>query len=179
VSDTLLILGLGLLYPVMHTANRWLFSFAELSPNVALIYLPAFLRLLNVLMLGKLKGTLATLLGGFFLLLINAHDPLALKITHMLASAASPLLALVAFEHWRKRPVNLLSLSDLALVTLTYCLANSVIHHFLWAAFFPEHLGTPQQMLTMAVGDLTGALIGAYLLKWAAQRMGLGRSNKP
>lgn len=179
MSDTLLIIGLGLLYPVMHTANHWLFSFAEFSPNVALIYLPAFLRLLNVLVLGKLKGTLATLLGGFFLLLINAHDPLALKLSHMLASAASPLLALLAFEQWRKRPVNLLSLSDLALVTLIYCLANSVIHHFLWAAFFPQLLGMPEQMLSMAVGDLTGTLIGAYVLKWAAQRLGLGRPKKP
>lgn len=84
----MLILGLGLLFPVVHSANGWLFSFIELTPNVSWIYLPAFLRLLNVLVLGKLKGTLATLLGGMVLLGVDKQDnTLLLDAAHILSSA--------------------------------------------------------------------------------------------
>jgi hypothetical protein len=173
----LLILGLGLLFPLVHTANGWLFSFTELSPNVSWIYLPAFLRLLNVLVLGKLKGTLATLLGGMVLLGVDKQDnTLLLDAAHILSSAAGPLLALLVFEQLRGRPVNLISLADLALVTLLYCLFNSLLHHFAWAVLSAQSL-SPQHMLLMALGDLTGALIGAYVLKWSVLRLSIGRTR--
>ena len=56
----------ALSYPLIHVANGWIFSSLEITPNVGLIYLPAFIRMLNVLVLGKVKGTLATALGGIF-----------------------------------------------------------------------------------------------------------------
>lgn len=176
MSNIWLTIGLGLLFPVVHTANSWLFSFAELSPNVSLIYMPAFLRLLNVLVLGKFKGTLATLLGGAVLIAVDEQDnPLELDVAHMLSSAAGPLLALLAFEHLRGKKVNLISLADLAWVTLIYCLLNSLLHHFAWAVLPVQSVISTQQMLMMALGDLSGALIGAYVLKWTAPRLGIGR----
>ncbi len=171
VLDLALIIGLGVLYPLVHQANAWLFAFAEISPNIGLIYLPAFLRLLNVLVLGKFKGTLAGLIGGSILLLFNTHDPLPLGVVNMLCSSAGPVLAVLLFEHWRQRSVNLLSLQDLGLVTLIYCLANATLHHFAWVWMAPDHLRSPTQVLWMVIGDLVGTLIGAYLLKWAAERM--------
>ncbi len=167
------IVGLGLAYPLVHLANAWVFSFAELSSNIGLIYLPAFLRLLNVLVLGKFKGTLAGLLGGLVLLLNNTEQPLDLKLVNMLCSSAGPLVAVLLFEHWRRRPVHLASLADLGAVTLIYCLANALLHHFAWALMAPAMLGSPGQVLAMVMGDLIGALIGAYLLKWTAGRLGL------
>lgn len=169
--DFALIIGLGILFPLLHKANSWLFAFAEITPNIGLIYLPAFLRLLNVLVLGKFKGTLAGLLGGFILLVFNDQDPVPLSVVNMLCSSAGPVLAVLLFEHWQKRAVNLLSLRDLGLVTLIYCLANAVVHHFAWALIAPDHLRAPQQVLWMVIGDLAGTLIGAYLLKWTAQRL--------
>jgi len=169
--DFALILALGVLFPLLHKANGWLFAFAEISPNIGLIYLPAFLRLLNVLVLGKFKGTLAGLLGGFILLQFNDLDPVPLSVVNMLCSSAGPVLAVLLFEHWRGRSVNLLSLKDLGLVTLIYCLTNATLHHFAWALIAPGHLREPQQVLWMMIGDLLGTLIGAYLLKWAAARL--------
>lgn len=176
VVRILMVVGLGFFYTIFHMANGWLFAFSELSPNVALIYLPAFLRMLNVLVLGKLDGTLSTMLGGLVLLMLDPQkNPLHIDVIHMLCSASGPLLALLVFKHLRGRQVDLLSLADLGLVTLFYCLFNSVLHHFAWALMSPERLGTPLQMLWMMLGDLMGALAGAYVLKWSAKRLGIGQ----
>lgn len=179
MSDVLLILGLGLLFPVVHIANGWLFAFTELSSNVSWIYLPAFLRLFHVLVLGKFKGTLATLLGGMVLLAVDKQDnPLLLDTAHILSSAAGPVLALLAFEHLRGRSVNLKSLADLASLALIYCIFNSLLHHFAWAVLSAQPQDSPKQMLLMALGDLAGALIGAYVLKWSASRLHIGRTRR-
>ena len=159
-------------------ANDWLFAFTEISPNVSLIYLPAFLRLLHVLVLGKIRGSLATMLGGLVLLAVDKQDnTLPMDAANVLCSAAAPLLALLAFEQMRARQVSLTSLADLALVALIYCLFNSLLHHVAWVVFSDQALGSPQQMLMMALGDLSGALIGAYLLKWTALRLNIGRTR--
>lgn len=174
--DTLLIIGLALAFPLLHQANSWMFSFLEISPNVALIYLPAFLRLLNVLLLGKLRGTVAGLLGGALLILAtDSSDPMALRITNMVCSSASPVVALLLFEYWRRRGVELRSLPDLAQLTLLYCLINAVLHHLAWAVMAPQNLRSPEQMLWMTMGDLAGTLIGAYALKWIVGRAGASR----
>ena len=174
MTDLLLILGLGLAYPLVHVANGWLFSFAEINSNIALVYLPAFLRLLNVLLLGKFKGTLAGLLGGLLLMFTTfAGDPTWLRLANLLCSVAGPLVALLVFERWQRRPVNLVSLPDLAMVTLIYCLANTLLPHLAWAFLAPHLLGQPPQIVWMFTGDLVGTLIGAYLLKWTAGRLGL------
>lgn len=173
--DVLLIIGLALAFPLLHLANSWMFSFLEISPNIALIYLPAFLRLLNVLVLGKLRGTVAGLLGGALLILgTDSSDPMALRVTNMVCSSASPVVALLLFEHWRRRAVHLRSLPDLAQLTLVYCLINAVMHHLAWAVMAPQNLRSPEQMLWMTIGDLAGTLIGAYVLKWVA-----GRADAP
>ena len=172
VFDLALILGLGIAFPLVHQMNSWMFSFAEITPSVGLVYLPAFLRLLNVLVLGKFKGTVAGLLGGALLLLLHpSEETLSIQLVNMLCSSAGPLLAVLTFERWRQHPVDLVSLKDLGIVTLIYCVANSLLHHFAWSMVAPHLLGTPQQMIWMFFGDLIGALIGAYLLKCGASRL--------
>ena len=47
-----LILALAVLYPATHILNGWLFEFATITESVSLIYLPAFLRLFHLLVLG-------------------------------------------------------------------------------------------------------------------------------
>ena len=159
-------------------ANDWLFAFTTYAPNVSLIYLPAFLRLLHVLVLGKFRGTLTTMLGGLVLLVADTQgDPLQFEVVNILCSAAAPLLAMFFFEQIRARQVRLTSLADLVLVTLIYCLFNSLLHHFAWAVLSDQPLGTAQQMMMMALGDLTGALMGAYVLKWTALRLNIGRAR--
>ncbi len=163
----------GFVYPFLHMANGWIFRSLEITPHVGLIYLPAFMRMLNVLVLGKVWGTLATALGGIFLMQMMG-DQSFVSLLNVLCSASGPLLAVLVFRFYTGRDVSLLSLKDLGIVTLGYCLANAMVHHLVWTIFDPEQLVAPQQLLWMMLGDFNGALIGAYALKWTAMRFDIG-----
>jgi hypothetical protein len=160
-------------YPFIHLANGWFFNSLEITPHVGLIYLPAFIRMLNVLVLGKVKGTLATALGGIFLMQVfNDHS--VVGFMNVLCSASGPLLAVIIFRFYTGRDVSLLSLKDVGVVTLGYCMANAIVHHIVWTLFDPVQLVSPQQLLWMMLGDFNGALIGAYVLKWTASYFNIG-----
>ena len=160
--ELLLLPVFALLFVLLHFMTGWLFGFAELSPNISLIYLPAFLRMLSVLVLGKFRGTVATLLGGMLLMVFLGTVSTA-GLANVFCSAAGPLLALWAFERVSGQAVKLTSLKDLSIVTVAYCVANALIHHAVWLAFDLKELGSGVQVFWMMVGDLNGALLGAYL----------------
>lgn len=161
----LLIILFAIIFPVVHIVNGWVFKFAEVSPHIGLIYLPAFMRLANVLILGRANGTVATLLGG--LLLMQYFDEVtSVALLNSLCSAGGPLLALSLFRLHAKRDVELTSLKDLTFLTLIYAIANAVLHHAMWSVLDPSKLVAPVQVLWMILGDILGALLGAYIMKW-------------
>lgn len=90
-------------------------------------------------------------------------------------SAGSPLAAVLLFQLVRGRSAQLASLGDVAAVALIYCVANAVLHHLMWSFFDPTQLAGPINLFWMALGDLNGALLGAYALKWLAGRLKIGR----
>jgi len=59
----LLILALAVLFPATHILSGWLFDFATINDHISLIYLPAFLRLFNLLILGPVFWHLINHLG--------------------------------------------------------------------------------------------------------------------
>lgn len=156
-------------FPLLHIANGHLFHFAEISPHIGLVYLPAFLRLFNMLVLGPRDGTLATVLGGLLLMQHFDESP-TVGLINVLCSASGPLVALGLFRLHFQRACELTSLKDLSILTLLYALANAVLHHTAWSLWEPQRLQSPTQMLWMTVGDVTGTLIGAYLMRFAIQR---------
>ena len=164
----------ALLFALLHVGSGKLLGFAEISPHVSLIYLPAFCRLLHVLLLGKFRGTLATALGG--MLLMQSMDGINIfGFMNVACSVSGPLIALWLFERIHGRPVRRTSLKDLALVTVVYCAANAGVHHMVWTIYDPRQLASPEMVLWMMLGDLNGALLGAYALKWTASRFPLQR----
>ena len=164
----------ALLFALLHVVTQKFLGFAEITPHVSLIYLPAFMRLLHVLLLGKFKGTLATALGG--ILLMQGLDGISLiGFMNVACSASGPLLALWLFERMHGRPVSLISLKDLVLMTVVYCAANAGAHYMVWTIFDHRQLASQQTVVWMLLGDLNGALIGAYALKWTASRFQIQR----
>lgn len=161
----LLIILFAVIFPIIHVLNGWVFKFAEISPHIGLIYLPAFMRLANVLILGRISGTVATLLGGM-LLMQYFNETTTVALLNSLCSATGPLLALSLFKLHAKREVELTSLKDLTLLTLLYAIANAVLHHAMWSVLDPSKLVAPAQVLWMILGDINGALLGAYIMKW-------------
>jgi len=167
--NILLIIVFALVFPLVHVLNGWLFRFAEITPHIAWIYLPAFLRLAHVLILGRVSGTLATLLGSLLLMWhFDADFPTAL--VNSLCSAGGPLLALSLFRWHSGRDVALTSLKDLTWLTLIYAISNAVLHHTAWSVVDPSQLKAPVQVVWMIVGDVLGTLLGAYILRWGILR---------
>jgi hypothetical protein len=160
----LLILALAVLYPATHILNGWLFDFATINDHVSLVYLPAFLRLFNLLVMGPVFGTMSTVLGGL-LLLSQFDDPLNLSLLNIACSSTGPLIALLCFTLYLKRQPDLTSLRDLGGLTLVYCLSNSLIHHVTWVLIEKSEVFELKEVFWMFLGDLTGALLGAYLMK--------------
>ena len=160
----LLIFALAVLYPATHILNGWLFDFAIINEHISLIFMPAFLRLFNLLILGPLFGTLSTILGGL-LLMTQFNVPLGIEFLNVACSSAGPLMALIGFKMYWKRQVQLTSLQDLAALTLIYCVSNSVIHHVTWVLIGQSQAFELTEVFWMFLGDLNGALLGAYLMK--------------
>ena len=163
--SALLVILLAVIFPLAHILNGWVFGLAAISSHISLIYLPAFMRLANVLILGRLNGTLATLMGGMLLMFYSNESPLV-AFLNSLCSAGGPLLALYLFQWHASRPVELTSLKDLTLLTLVYAISNAVLHHIMWSVLDRSMLQDSTQVLWMILGDISGALLGAYLMKW-------------
>lgn len=165
---------LAAIYPIAHIFNSFVFHFSEISPQINLIYLPAFLRLFNVLVLGPRDGTLATVLGGV-LLMRYFNDISLVGLLNIVSSAGGPLVALFLFKLHFKRTHDLASIKDLTVLTLIYAPANAVLHHLAWSQLAPEHLATSVQVLWMTLGDILGALIGAYAMRFVIRRYKIHR----
>ena len=172
--EFVLIIVMAAIYALVHIANGWVFHLFEISAHISWIYLPAFLRLFFILVLGRVNGFIAIFLGGF--LLSNQFvEPSFIWFFNSMCSASAPVLALFLFTRWHQRAIELTSLRDLLQLTVVYCLINALLHHFAWAILDPVQLQEPLQVAGMAVGDFLGCLIGVGLMKAAIERFGLPR----
>lgn len=158
----------GVLFCVVHLLNGWLLSAFEISNHISFLYLPSFLRLVNVLVLGMLWGTLGTAIGCL-LLMPWSQDTVFLSLVNATASAGCAALAVMLMRFMQKRPLSLARFSDLLSLALLYALLNALIHHALWSMLDPSQLVNPNQLAFMMVGDINGAVIGALVLRWLAR----------
>ena len=151
-------------YSVLHVLNAKLFFFAEFNSHISLIYLPAFLRLFNVLVFGALRGTAITFLGGI-LLFPFMEERSWMFVANDACSALGPLIALGVFRLYTGKDVSVGNLKHLIALTLIYTLSNALIHHFAWNFWEQNLFQNSVQFFEMLVGDLTGTFVGVLILK--------------
>jgi hypothetical protein len=120
------------LFAGAHLFNGWLFAQMEISMHISWIYLPAFLRVAYVLVLGPVWGCAALFMGSL-LLVGNWDENLLQASTNALASALGPILALGLFKVLKERPLQLSEKSDLIQLCLLYALLNALVHHAAWS----------------------------------------------
>ncbi len=162
----------AVLFPLVHLFNDWAFDVFEFSHHISLIYLPAFLRLANVLVLGQAWGTLTTALGGVLLAAWN-NNVTWVEGMNVLASSTSGLVSVWLFQIIKERPVRLLDLKDLVQLVLLYALANALLNHVAWTLVEQDALVTVHQLPMMVVGDFLGAMLGALLFNWVVRKLKL------
>ena len=165
-----LALSAGALYCATHMLNAWLFKYLEFSDHISFLYLPSFLRLANVLVLGMVWGSLGTAVGGVLLLLtMSWQETWLLAIANILVSAGCAALSVAVMEILQKRKLALTRLSDLLKLAVLNALLNSLIHHSVWSVLEPSLLVDVNQLPYMLVGDINGAVVGALVLRWLAR----------
>ncbi len=158
----------GSLFCGVHLLNGWLLKQVEFTQHISLIYLPGFLRLANVLILGLFWGTAATAIGGIMLMAWTSES-WGIALSNVAVSAGVAALAIVVLQALLQRRLSLSKLSDLLRLALLYALLNALCHHVLWSLIDPSQLVDRQQIFYMAMGDLNGAVIGAFALRWMAR----------
>jgi len=160
------------LFAATHLANAWLFDHISVSNHINWIYLPAFLRVAYVLILGPVWGFTAIFVGSG-LLGASFNEKQLQASLNAGASPIGPVLALVLFRLLKERSLRIAQPSDLMQMCLLYALINAVVHHFCWAYQQPEQLLSVSQLPIMVIGDLAGALLGAFLFTFLMRRSGL------
>ena len=167
-SAFILVMASGTLFFSLHILNSWLLHALVISDHISLVYLPAFLRLMNVLVLGMLWGTLGTAVGGA-LLFFWMQDSLLMSTLNTVMSAGGAALSVWVMQILQGRPLSLSRLPDLIKLSLFYALLNALLHHLLWSFLDPAQLVAPNQLVYMVIGDINGALVGALGLRWVAR----------
>jgi hypothetical protein len=170
----LMLLG-SLVYTSAHLANLWLFDFWEVTPNISWVYLPSFLRLANLLILGPLWGTFATALGGAELIFLSDQGFDGLAWLNVLASCSSAVAAYGVLRLMIHRPVSLTHLKELLLLAGLYTLINPSLHFILWQAIQAYTETSLRDFVAMAVGDLAGAVLGSVLFVWVVRHTGVAQ----
>ena len=163
----------GVAFCASHLLNAWLFQAIAISDHISLIYLPAFFRLFNVLVLGLFWGTLGTAIGGVLLLAWSQDATLWISLFNMCVSAGVAAISLVLLQMLLRRRLSITRLGDLFKLSLLYALMNALMHHVLWTVVDPSQLLYPGQVFEMMLGDLFGAMLGAWLLRLLARNTGL------
>lgn len=163
----------GVAFCASHLLNAWLFQAIAISDHISLIYLPAFFRLFNVLVLGLLWGTLGTAIGGVLLLAWSQDATLWIGLFNMCVSAGVAAISVVLLQMLLRRRLSITRLGDLLKLSVLYALMNALMHHVLWTVVDPSQLLYPSQVFEMMLGDLFGAMLGAWLLRVLARNTGL------
>ena len=163
----------GVLFCASHLLNAWLFQAVAISDHISLIYLPAFFRLFNVLVLGLLWGTLGTAIGGVLLLAWTHDATLWIGLFNICVSAGVAAVSVALLQVLLRRRLSITRLNDLLLLSVLYALMNALMHHVLWTIVDPSQLLYPRQVFEMMLGDLGGAVLGAWLLRLLARNTAL------
>ena len=172
-QEKLLLLALcAPLFAGAHLFNGWVFQQFELTAHISWVYMPAFLRVTYVLVLGPIWGFLTIFLGGM-LLGGGLDENLLQSLTNASASALGPVLALWLFTVLKERSLQISRLSDVIQMCVLYALLNALVHHVAWAYNQPTQLMSSSQLPIMVFGDLAGAVLGSVVFSFAMRRLGL------
>ena len=177
----LLVIICATLFSLTHLGNAWFFKYLSLSEHISWIYLPAFLRLVYVLVLGAWWG-FAAIFFGSLALAVSLSEHMSQALLNATCSALSPVLAVWLFRLLKERDLMLNRLRDLIELSVLYALLNALLHHINWAVQQPDQFLSALQLPIMVAGDLLGAALGAVFLTLIFRHFGLydllGRLSK-
>lgn len=169
----LCLISAGLFYALFRV-NEWLLIHFEYSQQVSWIFLPAGIRVVIVMVMG-LPGALGLVLGSWAVSAINGQDWGLLQAGNGLISGLTPWLVmkLMFRDDALSGPWAQLTPSRLLAFVFIYALANALLHHGFWWLLNNPGPEAWSSFMPMLTGDLLGALLLLYLLKWSLDHVTL------
>jgi hypothetical protein len=148
-----------------YEVNSWIDPWVSVvEARVSLVFLPAFFRVVAVLVAG-LAGALGVMLGALVIGLSHG-DPFSTALSQAFFSALAPCLAVFLLRFALRRPVLSFDMSTLLLLAALTSILSAALHGFFWAEFEPDTLVWGVDTVTlMMVGDLIGVILGFLALR--------------
>jgi len=161
-------LAFAVLFVLLYELHRLLETLvAVVDARVSLIFLPAFVRVVAVMVAGY-SGACGIFAGSLFLGIGN-RDSLWVATAHAAISSLSPCLAVLLFQLAIRRNAGMFDLWTLVLIACFTSLFSALLHGAFWAEFEPTALSVGSHAVSlMMLGDLLGILLGFLLLRLGA-----------
>jgi hypothetical protein len=134
--------------------------------KISLLYLPAFVRVLAVLVAG-FAGAFGIFIGHIMVYAVYKSDPLSFAISASAINALAPLIALI-FTRFIFRTDRLLDLGWRALLVLSFLAAvfAGLLKAGFWFVTHLGELGSLDSALVNASGNFLGIVAGYVLLRF-------------
>ncbi len=182
-------LGFALLFVVLWQVNSLVSPVFDVVPDrVSLVFLPAFARVVAVVVAGG-AGVFGILLGSLFVGLVLVEDPFHLALMNALSSALAPVLG-----YWALRRMGTsdflqgggLTWSSFLILSVLCSLFNPMVHGAVWSGQDAMSQSLVN-LVSMTIGDLVGVALGLLcirllmttcpgcmqrLLMWLSRRVG-------
>ena len=140
--------------------------FEVVHDRVSLVFLPAFARVVAVVVAGG-AGVFGILLGSLFVGLVVVGDPMTLALSNALSSALAPVLAYWLLRRLGASPFirgDGLTWSSFLVLSVFCSLFNALIHGAVWSG----QQAMSQSLInlvSMTIGDLVGVVLGLSIVK--------------
>ena len=160
-------LGFAVLFVVLWQVNSLVSPVFDVVPDrVSLVFLPAFARVVAVVVAGG-AGIFGILLGSLFVGLVLVGDPLHVALMNALSSALAPVLG-----YWALRQMGTsdfirgggLTWSSFLLLSVLCSLFNPMVHGAVWSGqdVMSQSL---VNLVSMTIGDLVGVTLGLFCIR--------------
>jgi hypothetical protein len=169
----LLVIGLGLAWYGLASANDYVFQTLALNPNAHLIYLPAALRIIYPLVFRE-AGVFAIIIGSYFVVQDRVNDGLRLSdglleiVSLSVMSGLAPLIGIAIFKMLFTTKPDLADLKTVHFFALgSLCAASNAVLHNLYYTL-SGHAVLPLKLAsTIFIGDVAGTVIVLSMLSFA------------
>ena len=163
----LLVIGLGLAWYGLASANDYVFQHLALNPNAHLIYLPAALRIIYPLVFRE-AGVFGIIIGSYFVVQDRVNDGLIDIVSLSVMSGLAPLIGIAVFKMLFTTKPDLADLKTVHFFALgSLCASSNALLHNLYYTL-SGHAVLPLELAsTIFIGDVAGTVIVLSLLSFA------------
>jgi hypothetical protein len=167
------VVGFAAAFMLLHWLTMQAGPLFDIIPgSISLIYLPAFLRVVSIMVAGS-SGVVGIGLGVFLMSWAYHDRPLLVSLAETTAACLAIVLAHAALRQAMGVARLPITFWNLIAMTGIYCACNAVTHGIFWGLLEMDFSLAPWQLSLMMVGDLLGVvtmfLISRIVIRRARQ----------